>query len=416
MRGLACAVVCALVAAVPAVSPGEEPFLLPVPPGAGLGGAPPAPAGDGNYKAPRADGPVVELLDENTDPLFPVLVNDGGGEAGTVAREDRDVFAGVEAVRVTPMQKYRSNIPGWKYKIVENPKPPPGPKAVPEFRYLRFAWKKVGGNGLMIQFHDPAKSWAFRYHAGTNVYGWHPSLSVAPKPRADWELVTRDLFKDYGEFTISGMALSPLDGTAALFDHVLLGRTVEDLDKATDAALGRVKGAKPPAGKEREALWADLLGADRARAAAAQRAFLATAAEHVGFIGEQFGKTAVDKEQLARVQRLLKELDADDFDVRDRATDELIKLGPLAVDAVRALVSSPPNDEVGYRARLIVRKLGAGDQPVSAAGRAVRAVRVLERAATAEARELLGKMADGAFGFDLSPDARAALARLKATP
>jgi hypothetical protein len=42
--------------------------------------------GDANYKPPKADGPVVELLDESVESLFPVLVNDGGGEPGTIIR------------------------------------------------------------------------------------------------------------------------------------------------------------------------------------------------------------------------------------------------------------------------------------------------------------------------------------------
>lgn len=414
MRHLAWVPVCMLVALVPAVVLGEKP-LPPPPPLVGPGRGPGFQqgfAGDGNYKAPKADGPVVELLDEGVDALGPVLVNDGGGEAGTFAREDRDVFAGVEAVRVTPMQKYRSRIPGWNFKIVETPKAPPGPKAVPEFRYLRFAWKKIGGGGLMVQLHDPEKTWAFRFHAGRNVYNWAPSTQVAQAPPTEWEMVTRDLFKEFGEFTITGIAFSPLDGTAALFDHFLLGRSVEDLDKATDAALGRVKPEKPPAGKERDLLWADLMGADRVKAAAAQRAFLASAPDQVGFIGGQLGKTAVDKEKLARIQRLLKELDADSFDVRDRATDELVKLGPDAADAVRALASSAPNDEVAYRTRLILRRLNAEGQPVSTVGRTVRAVRVLERAANADARALLVKLAAGEFGFEIAPDAKAALSRL----
>ncbi len=406
MRCLAWAVVCALVAAVPVVGRGDIPPLSGGPVGEGY----PLPVGDANYKAPKADGPVVELLDEATDPLFPVLINDGGGEHGTITREDRDVFAGVEAVRVAPMQKYRTNIPGWKFRIVE------APKNAGEFRYLRLAWKKDGGEGLMIQFHDPQKSWAFRYHAGNNIYGWQPSTQVAAKPPAEWALVTRDLFKDYGAFTLTGMALSPLDGNSALFDHILLGRTIEDLDKATDTAQGRVKGAKAPAGKEREALWAELLGADRAKAAAAQRAFLATAADHAGFIGEQFGKSAPDKATFAKIQKLLKELDADDFDVRDTATDELVKLGAVAAEALRNLAASPPNAEVGYRANLVLRKLEGVGPPVNTAGRTVRAVRVLERAATPEARAVLEKMAGGEFGFDMAPDAKAALGRLKAKP
>src|SRR5262249_24259860 len=146
----------------------------------------------------KGDTAVVELLDEGLDTLGPVLVNDGGGEAGTFAREDRDVFSGVEAARVTPMQKYRSRIPNWNYKIVEKP------KRANDFRYLRFGWKKLGGNGIVIQFYDPNKAWGFRYHAGTNIYNWQPSQQVNAKAPAEWEVVTRDLFKDYGAFTITG--------------------------------------------------------------------------------------------------------------------------------------------------------------------------------------------------------------------
>ncbi len=411
MRSLVWLTVCALVAAVPAVGLGEKPLRVPPPiggpvPGPGFPGQPGF-AGDANYKAPKADGAVVELLDEGVDPLIPVLINDGGGEAGTAAREDRDVFAGVEAMRVTPMQKYRSHIPGWSFKIVEKP------EKAGEFRYLRFAWKKFGGNGVVIQFHDPAKSWAFRYHAGTNIYGWQPSLQVNAKLPTEWEVVTRDLFKDYGAFTISGFALSPIDGTSALFDHMMLGRTVEDLDKASDAALGRGKPATALAGQERDAQWDALVGVDRVKAGPAVRAFLAGAPDHVAYIREKLGKLAVDKDLLARVQKLLKELDADDFDARDRATDELVKLGAGAFEAVKALADGAPNAEVGYRARLVMRRMNAVGAPVSNAGRLSRVVRVLERADTEPARAVLDKLAAGEYGFDIAPDARAALARLK---
>jgi hypothetical protein len=402
MRCLAWVCVCLLVA-IPAVALDKQPalqFAQPVPQA-------PAP---GNYKAPKADGPVVALLDEGVDPLFPVLINDGGGEAGTVAREDRDVFSGVEAVRVTPMQKYRTTIPGWSYKIVETP------KNAGEFRYLRFAWKKIGGSGMMIQFHDVNKSWGIRYVAGRNVFGWIPVVSVSEKVPEGWEVVTRDLFKDYGAFTITGVALSPLEGTAGLFDHMLLGRSVADLDTATDAARGKLKPAKALEKQEREAFWDNLLGEDRVKAATALRELLASAPDHVAFIEERLGKIALKKEDVMRITKLLADLDADSFEVRHAATEELIKLGGAATDAVRALATSATNDEVRYRAKLILRKLEGGEGPVSSAGRLSRVVRILERANTGKARDLLAKMAEGQYGFDVATDAKAALTRLPKTP
>src|SRR5262245_3791436 len=240
MGRLAWVFVLALAVAVPAVGFEKPlrraPALIP-PPQPEFGGVQPQPAA--NYVAPKADGPVVELLDEGIEPLFAQLINDGGGEPGTITREDRDVFSGVEAARITPMQKYTTSLPGWTFRIVEKP------TKAREFRYLRFAWKKIGGTGIMIQFHDPAKSWDTRVFAGQNVFGWQPAKSVAEKIPQDWEVVTVDLFKEFGARTITGIAFSPLDGTAALFDHIIMGRSIEDLDKKTDEALGKQKLAKP---------------------------------------------------------------------------------------------------------------------------------------------------------------------------
>jgi hypothetical protein len=356
------------------------------------------------YIAPKGDGPVVELLDEKVDPLLGYLIQTDNGSTAT--REDRDTFAGVEAARVTPMQRYNAPIDGWDYRIVEKP------AKAGEFRYLRFAWKKLGGTGIMVQLHEPVNPWAVRYYAGSNVHNWQPATSVAQKVPAQWEVVTRDLFKEHGAFTLTGFALTPFDGEAGLFDHILLGRTVEDLDRATATATGRDKPTVVPAGAARDALWADLMGDDRAKAAAAQRAFLQSAKEHVAFVGERLSKTAQPPDQRDRVKQLIEDLDADAFDARDRATDELVKIGGPALDAVRELARSASSAEAKYRANLILRLLKATGAPVGSAARTVRAVRVLERAATPAARDLLTKLAAGDFGFDVVPDAKAALARL----
>ncbi len=414
MRQVACVFVLGLLGVVPAI--GRDPNgrlpqqfqLQPLPPG-GLPAPPPPATG---YTAPKADGAVVELLDEGVEPLFAQLNNDGGGEAGTIAREDRDVFAGVEAVRVTPMQKYRNTLPGWDFKIVEKP------ANAGEFRYLRFAWKKFGGTGIMIQLHGTDSSqWNHRFFAGRNSVGWSPATGVSDKLPAAWELVTRDLFKEFGSFTISGFALTAMDGNSALFDHMLLGRTIEDLDKATDTALGKAKPAGPLAGKERDALWADLIGLDAKKAAAALRLFLATAPEQVAFIRDRLSDLP-DKDQAARIHKLVLDLDADNFDTRDKATEELVKIGSPAIDVMREMAKSAPNDEVRFRARVILKKLGGGatSGPVGKAGRLSRVVRVLERAATPEARTLLDEIAEGKLAAEVSADAKAALARLPKTP
>ena len=414
MRRLACAFMIALAATIPVVGVEKplvaqrESLIQPVP-------AAPATAG-ANYKAPELKDGVVELLDEGVEPLFQLLINDGGGEPGTISREDRDVFAGVEAVRVTPLQKYRTNIPGWNFRVVEKPKLPPGPKAPIEIRYLRFAWKKSGGHGIMVQFHDPVKSWSMRYFAGQNAVGWTPAVGVAAKAPAEWEVITRDLFKEHGAFNMTGMALTAMHGSTdfALFDHMLLGQSVAGLDRATDAALGRVKPAKPLEGED--ALWADLLGADQPKAAAAIRAFLAAAPDQVKFIGEKLAKPSADAYRTARIRRLATELDSDDFETRNAAAEGLIKIGAPVLDTVRALAANGENDEVRFRARMILKKLGANGAAMAPSGKMARVVRVLERAGTPEARDILKRMAGAEYGFDGSHDARLALERLAKKP
>lgn len=109
--------------------------------------------------------------------------------------------------------------------------------AAGEFRYLQFAWKKQGGQAICLQLnHDgqwgpvagsPAK---FRYHAGPGGECFGASLAVDSNLPVGFTLVTRDLFADFGEFTLNGIALSPVDGEFALFDHIYLAPSPESFD------------------------------------------------------------------------------------------------------------------------------------------------------------------------------------------
>lgn len=350
------------------------------------------------YVAPKPEGPVVTLLDEQPETLFPHLTNPVGGESGTISLELHDAFSGVDAVRVTPLQKYQSHILGWTFKIVE--KPQSG-----EYRFLRFAWRKSGGSGVMIQLHDADKQgWGLRYYAGGNATGWE-SKSVAEKSPAEWQIVTRDLWKDFGAVTITGVAFTAMDGEAAWFDHLLLGRTVADLDLATDEALGRKKAARRVEGKERDRLWLELTGADREKAAAALRMFLATAPDQVAFIESKLPRP--DPKIQTRVKKLIAEFEADAFATRQRAMEDLIAIGAPCLPLVRMAAKST-DAEVQYRAEKVLAALA--DSPTEDA-RATRVVRILERAASPAAKSLLEKLAAGDFGAEQVTPAKLALSR-----
>jgi hypothetical protein len=172
---------------------------------------------------PPAEQPK-EIFDE--DEKFVTLLTEGGGQA-TI--EPSQKSTGKVSLKVTPDQKFNAMLPTLNVKVRENPGPG-------EFRYIRFAWKKQGGEQICLQLNHDG-TWGpggagregakFRYHSGPNeVYG--ASLAVGDKLPAEFVVVTRDLFADFGEFTFTGIAFSAVDGEFALFDQVYLGRQMED--------------------------------------------------------------------------------------------------------------------------------------------------------------------------------------------
>src|SRR4051812_4553205 len=138
------------------------------------------------------------LLEDNAAELLPKLTNPWG-DPGEGQVEKDVVFSGESAVKITILQRYCNFIPGWAYRITEKPKEG-------EYRYLRFAWKAEALVGIMLQLHDD-KDWHIRYTAGRNTHGWE-SKTVADKPPGEWTLVTIDLFKDFGERELHGIALT----------------------------------------------------------------------------------------------------------------------------------------------------------------------------------------------------------------
>ncbi len=117
---------------------------------------------------------------------------------------------------------------------------------------------------------------------------------------------------------------------------------------------------------------------------------------------------AVSREQ---IDRWIKDLDSDQFAVREKARAELENLGELAEPALRRILENKPTLEQRRRIEPMLAKLEAAI-PSGESLRSLRAVRVLEHAATPEASHLLRELAGGAEGASLTGTAKAALARL----
>ncbi|QDU28504.1 hypothetical protein ETAA8_36050 [Anatilimnocola aggregata] len=184
-----------------------------------------------NIKVVAGEKPVAEAPREvfEDDEKFIALLTEGGGKA---VPENRDKFSGQVCLRVNGDQKSNAKLPMLGLNVRENPGPG-------EIRYIRFAWKKQGGNTICLQLNHNG-AWGpggsgregakFRYHAGPGGECFGGSLAIDDKVPAKFEQVTRDLFADFGEFTLTGMGFAAVDGQAALFDHIYLGRSLADFD------------------------------------------------------------------------------------------------------------------------------------------------------------------------------------------
>jgi hypothetical protein len=177
---------------------------------------------------PPPPPPLVALFED--EPGILALMNEGPGQA---TLESADRYSGTAALKVTPPQRFRAAIPGWSFKIAEKP-------GEGQFRYLRFAWKKRGGDNILLQLSaggkfGPARGMAgpaYRYEAGPGENPLNAAAIYTDKRLPDdWVVVTRDLFADFGSFTLTGIAFTAGNGEYALFDHVYLARSLDDFQR-----------------------------------------------------------------------------------------------------------------------------------------------------------------------------------------
>jgi RNA polymerase sigma factor (sigma-70 family) len=188
------------------------------------------------------------------------------------------------------------------------------------------------------------------------------------------------------------------------------GRTLISGGGDTTLLLWDVLGVRERAREPAADVWADL--ADGAKAGPALGGLIAEPAETVAFLKGRLAPVAPCDPR--RVERLIAELDSDDFAIRERATEELKKLREPAAPALRKALAGRPAPEVEQRLKQVLQQLEAGLTPEQL--REVRAVEALEHIGTPEARRLLEALAKGAPEARLTREAAASLERLAARP
>ncbi len=173
-----------------------------------------------------------------------------------------DVSSGAVALKVGGGERSNPLIKALELPLREYPR-------LGEFRYLRFAWKKPDGDlvtlsiahdGLLglpemafdapvpqvfrpataqrefakrrdprrvIKSDDRGAKYAYQYDSGTLKID-QPVLRLDRRLPTEWKVHTRDLFAEFGAFTLTGIGIQSQGGGSAFFDQIYLARTQAD--------------------------------------------------------------------------------------------------------------------------------------------------------------------------------------------
>jgi len=198
------------------------------------------------------DRPGLLTVFEDDD-NFATLLKSGNGR---IELDSENRFSGTRSLRVAPGTGENATLPGLQALICEHPR-------LGQFRYLCFAWKKSTGTRIQLQLatagrlgdvrnvldgardpgiaaglrrtqtlDDRGRRFSYSYEEGVATTMPPIPLWMHGDLPQDWQLIQRDLFNDFGLFTVTGLALKCVDGDTAWFDHIYLARTKNDLEYA----------------------------------------------------------------------------------------------------------------------------------------------------------------------------------------
>ena len=111
-----------------------------------------------------------------------------------------------------------------------------------EYRYITFVWVKWGGTQIGLRFLTKdegadarGRTFEYTYTAGPgepdNPKRIAKGLSVVDRAQG-WVVVTRDMWKDFGDFTITGVQFLCPERRDAGFDEIFLAKSESDLQNA----------------------------------------------------------------------------------------------------------------------------------------------------------------------------------------
>jgi RNA polymerase sigma factor (sigma-70 family) len=170
----------------------------------------------------------------------------------------------------------------------------------------------------------------------------------------------------------------------------------------------QLRNNKPLEARHLEELWRDLESPSGARGRLAEQTLVQAPREALAYLRQHLKPaTPLAPQHADLINKLIADLESDQFAARQKATAALENLGQEAVPALRARREQDPPLDATLRINQILKKL------MGRSVRALRAVRVLEAIGSGEARQLLESLAAGERSAPSTAAARAALQQLR---
>jgi len=162
--------------------------------------------------------------------------------------------------------------------------------------------------------------------------------------------------------------------------------------------------------QEMDAFWAVLGGSDAIKACESLVNLCVASDSSVSFLRKHL--RPAQPVDAGRIESLIKDLDSNQFDVRQKASGELERLGDLAAPAARKALQEKPSPETRRRLEQLLSTIDGHGNISDDRLRTSRAIEVLERIGTSEARQLLQALASGAPGALQTEEAKESFQRL----
>jgi RNA polymerase sigma factor (sigma-70 family) len=265
-----------------------------------------------------------------------------------------------------------------------------------------YLWDVATGRERHFVAAQPARIFSTIFSPDGRMLAWGDTTGTVTL----WELAAgkvRQRFTGQDSY-VNSLAFSP-DGKSLAAGSADTTVVVWDL-------TGHLAGARPGPlsdGQLRK-LWEDLAADDAGRAWRAIGLLTAAPAQAAPFLRDKLRPVAPSPEQ-DQLGRLIADLASERYEVRKKAAEQLRALRERAEPSLREAARGRLDPEARKRVDELLGELDVVVLPPEEL-RPLRGIEVLERIGTAEARQVLQALADGAPQARQTQDARASLRRL----